>query len=136
MLPLMRPAPRIGLVLVVTALWTTACPHTARAGNDEGVLVGNDAALTGGAVAATVEDGNALHHNPAGIGWATSDQVDGSASLFVLRRFRIDDFIQPEGQPNEDAAVTALDSVPSSLSYTRRVRPGPSIALGVFVPQQ
>lgn len=132
----MRPALRIGLLLLVAAVSATACPRTAHAGNDEGIPVGNDAALTGGAVGATVEDGNALHHNPAGIGWAASDQVDGSASLFVLRRFRIDDFIQPEGQPNEDAAVTALGSVPSSLSYSRRLRPGLSIALGVFVPQQ
>ena len=78
----------LGSVLFVSSC-SLAMLHTARAraGNDDGVLVGNDAAVMAGAVTATVVDGSALWYNPAGLAAARVDTVDVSGSAFVLRSY-------------------------------------------------
>jgi hypothetical protein len=52
------------------------------AGNDDELFVGNQAALMGGAVSATVSDLSATWYNPAGLGNAERDQVDVSATVY------------------------------------------------------
>ena len=45
---------------------SAALTNVAHAGNDDGVLIGDEAVLTGGAVTATTDDGSSIWYNPAG----------------------------------------------------------------------
>ena len=47
-----------------------ALASSARAGNDDSMLMGNDAVISGGAVAATTTEAMALWYNPAGLAGA------------------------------------------------------------------
>ena len=50
-------------------------------GNNEGILVGGHAALTGGAVTATIADGSAAWYNPAGLAKMARQSFDLNASV-------------------------------------------------------
>ena len=104
-------------------LWVAvllALPLRARAGNDDGILLGNDAALTAGAVVATVNDGSALWYNPAGLAMSTKDSIDVGASAFALRRYDMPGLIRADGGSGGDASFTEIVSIPSALTYVRR----------------
>lgn len=116
---------------ILCATWSSV----ALAGNEDGVPVGNEAALRGGAVVSTVSDSSALYHNVAGIGWADTNKVDGSGSLFVLRLYDYPELIRPEGADPEGGRTVALDSIPSSIGFVRAMG-NLRLGLGVFVPQQ
>ncbi len=119
------------LVVVVALLCTTRSAH---AGNDEEMLVGNEAALTGGAVAATISDGTALWHNPAGLATVDRDKLDVSTSAFVVRFYSMPNLITT---PTESASGSTSEfvTVPTALSYVRRLSDRTRLGLGIFVPQ-
>jgi hypothetical protein len=50
------------------AIASTLVAASARAGNDDELFVGNRAAMSAGAVSATVGDSSAIWYNPAGLG--------------------------------------------------------------------
>jgi hypothetical protein len=106
----------------------------ARAGNDDSILLGNDAALVAGAVVSNANDGSALWYNPAGLARAGQDSVDVGASAFALRRYKIPSFLRAEGGRGGDASFTEIVSIPSALTYVRRW--GSSVVgLGLFASQ-
>lgn len=76
---------RVAIAGILCATWSSV----ALAGNDDGVPVGNEAALRGGAVVSTVSDSSALYHNVAGIGWADTNKVDGSGKPFRPASLRL-----------------------------------------------
>ncbi len=108
---------------------------SAHAGNDDGVLVGNDAAVMAGAVTATVVDGSALWYNPAGLAAARVDTVDVSGSAFVLRTYNAKGLLSGSDGSHGDAKVTEIVSVPSALTFVRKLAPGLIAGAGLFVPQ-
>ncbi|MFT7579281.1 MAG: opacity protein-like surface antigen [Myxococcota bacterium] len=108
------------------------------AGNQHSYALGNDAALTGGAVGATTSDGAALWYNPAGLGANMRDSVDLSGSAFVLRFLDIPDVVQttlPSGVITRGLSGSDLLAVPSAIAYVRHLAPGLSLAFGLFVPE-
>ncbi len=119
----------LGFSLSALALLPTAV----RAGNDDGVLIGNPAAMTGGAVVATVDDGSALWYNPAGIGRVTTDSADVTASVMALRYYRSPDLVRGVGTEAAEDVVEFL-SIPSALSYVRPLSETVHVGLGVFSP--
>ena len=120
---------RSGL-LMAALLMLPALP--ARAGNDDEILLGNDAALMSGAVVASVDDGSALWYNPAGLGHAGRDSVDVGASAFALRRYNYPSMLRVEGGRDGDANFTEFVTIPSALTYLRRFGRGVVGSLGLF----
>jgi hypothetical protein len=108
----------------------------ARAGNDEGIPVGDDAALTGNTVAAVVSDGSSLFYNPAGLARAPRDQIDVSASATIVRVYRLPGLVTAAGGERGNGSFTELVSVPSALAYVRAVGPRLTLGVGLFVPER
>lgn len=110
-------------------------PSAARAANDDGVLIGNEAALSGGAVTAIASDGNALWYNPAGVASVHRDTVDVNGSVFILRRYRASPLIEADTGEAVDGKVTELVSVPNGLSYVRPAGDRVHLGYGIFVSE-
>jgi hypothetical protein len=126
----MRSAPfLLALSLVVLA------PRRARAGNDDELLAGNEAAMMGGAVSAFVADASAAWYNPAGLGAITRSQIDVSGTVYTLRFSSTPKFIELTTGESEDASVSEFVSIPTQIAYGRLLVPGVTLGLGYFVPQ-
>ncbi|MEZ4439827.1 MAG: hypothetical protein R3B72_12100 [Polyangiaceae bacterium] len=111
----------------------------ARAGNQEAVFLGNQAAMSGGAVVAWVNDGGAPWYNPAGLATIEGTSVDLSASAFVLRHYLLPGAAQTrlsQGLLQKDASFTEVVSVPAALTVMRRLSDHVAGGLAVFVPYQ
>jgi hypothetical protein len=132
-----RSAPVLQLALSLCAALVLTCLVTPRAhaGNDEGILVGGHAALTGGAVTATIGDGSAAWYNPAGIAHATQQTLDINASVYGVGLLRAKPFVSFEGGESAEAKTTDWQLIPSALSYTRQVKPKLVGAFSIIVPK-
>lgn len=123
----------------VIALALVACSlsREASAGNDESVFLGNQAAMSGGAVVAWVHDGGAPWYNPSGLAKIDRTSVDLSASAFTLRHYELPDAartVEATGLRSEDASFTEVVSVPAAFTLMRSLDDGVAGALSVFVP--
>lgn len=130
---------RLAALGLATLGLATLPARPAEAGNQEAVFLGNQAAMSGGAVVAWVNDGGAPWYNPAGLATIQRTSVDLSASAFVLRHYALPDAARTtiDGQPiAEDASFTEVVSVPAALTVMRKLTDELSGALAVFVPYQ
>lgn len=107
----------------------------AYAGNDDEILVGNQASLTGGAVSAVVSDSSATWYNPAGLGAVDADQIDVNGSCYTLRSYTAPGFITSTTGEEHAASVTEFVSMPTQIAYVRRLTENLTLGLGYFVPQ-
>lgn len=120
--------------LLAIASTLLGLPRHARAGNDEGILVGGQAALTAGALTATVSDGSASWYNPAGLARIEGDTVDINASVYgvsVISSERL--FTLPDGT-HAEAAAKNWQLIPSALSYVRQLNERTVAAFSVIIP--
>jgi hypothetical protein len=107
----------------------------AHAGNDDGVLVGNQAIITGGAVTSIVSDGASAWYNPAGLGLSSRNQLDVTGSAYGLNIYKTDAlFVGPDGQ-TANAGVTDWVLVPSLMSFVREVSDDLVGGLAIFIPR-
>jgi hypothetical protein len=123
------------LLVAGTAMWC----GTAAAGNQDSFALGNEAALTGGAVTAVAGDSGAAWYNPAGLATLRSNTVDVSASAFVIRERSVPNALEtslPFAELSQDLSSLDILSVPSALVWVRELDQGLSAAFGVFVPVQ
>lgn len=129
-----RRAQEIGwcAVLASLAIWT---PGVARAGNDEGVLIGNEAAMTGGAITAVTSDGAAMWYCPAGIAAVTRGQIDVSGSATQLRIAETAALLSSAttGQ-HADGGYLEVIGIPSAVALVRRLDTRLAIGFGIFTP--
>ena len=124
-----------GLTMLALVLTTSALASPARAGNDEGILLGNEAAMTGGAVGAIIGDGTGVWYNPAGIALVVRDQVDVSGSATMLRIGQAGAFFRTSSGAAASGDYFELLAVPSAVSLVRPIDCRTNFALGIFVPQ-
>lgn len=123
---------RFGPLIALLVLLPSA---TAYAGNEDEFLVGNDAALRGGAVLATVRDGGAVWYNPAGIANVQRDQLDVTSSVYSLRLYRSPNFMSSVQGASTDLSVSEFITAPSQVSYVRPLSDDVSLGLGYFAPR-
>jgi hypothetical protein len=121
-------AGRVALALCLVA-------GRAAAGNEDELLLGNDAALSAGAVTATVADGSALYYNPAGLARGERDSVDVTASAFVIRRYQLPQLLSAPTGERASGDFIEIVSAPTALSYVRRLSPRLAAGVAVFVPR-
>lgn len=113
----------------------------ALAGNDDSFFQSNEAAMSGGAVAATGTGAGQLWYNPGALAVGEGNRIELSGSLFALRFRQLDPYMAIEGPDgsvvasNSERSVAFL-SVPSALSYTRRLGRRVRAGVGVFVQAQ
>ena len=110
---------RIGGIL---AAWLVLGAATAYAGNDDEILVGNQAAMAAGAVTATVASSAALVYNPAGLmGSSDENHLDATATLYGLRRYSTDQLLALPANATDGEHVNEILVVPSTLGYVREL---------------
>ncbi|MET0286746.1 MAG: hypothetical protein ABW352_19855 [Polyangiales bacterium] len=106
----------------------------AHAGNDDGILVGGQAALVGGAVTAITDDGAAAWYNPAGLARITRHSFDINASAYGLAVQRAERIFELPGGQTSDARMIDWQLVPSALAYSRVLSERVVGSVGVFIP--
>lgn len=131
----MRASAVLTTVVVGCALQPWA-PSLAHAGNDEGVLIGNEAAMTGGAVSAVTSDGSAMWYDPAGIAAVTRGQLDLSGSATVLRIAETPSLLSSATTGRAaDGGYLEVIGIPSAVTLVRLLEPRLAFGFGIFTPQ-
>ena len=110
-------------------------PRAARAGNDDELLVGNQAAMLGGAVIAPVNGSSATWYNPAGLGSVDRDQFDISATVYTLRSYTVPKFLATPSGAYANGSVTEFVVAPTQIAYVRRLSDKTALGFGYFVPK-
>ncbi len=107
----------------------------ARAGNDDQLSVGGEAAIYGGAVTATVSDGAAGYHNPAGLSQSQRNQLDASITAVGFRFYTTPELLR--AATGEHAGVTMMELVlvPTAGTFTRRLSDKVVVSFGIFSPR-
>lgn len=124
----------VGALVALTAL-SVASP--ARAGNADTFPLGNDAALLAGAATAGAHGAAATWYNPARIALGEADDVDVSASAYLLRFGGTPALQAGEGNSATRTKLVSLDlnAVPTVIALRRRIF-GLDIGAGLFVPSR
>jgi len=124
--------PRAWLI-PLAATWLSS--SVAYAGNDDGVLVGGQAALTGGAVTATISDGTAAWYNPAGLAQLQRPSLDLNASVYGFNWISAQDLLTVPDGTQKGATVIDWVLLPAALSYSRVLSPRVVGSFGIFIPK-
>ncbi len=110
----------------------------ARAGNFASFPMGNEAAMTGGAVYATTADAAALYYNPSGLAAIDRSSLDASATAVSLRSASFPGAVRATSSAftvEGDARNNVFLSVPSTLIVAKRLSPRLGFAAGLFIPR-
>ncbi|MFN9813979.1 MAG: hypothetical protein ACK6CU_30595, partial [Deltaproteobacteria bacterium] len=115
---------RLSLHLAFVTLVLAGGAPVARAGNEEGVLIGNEAAMSSGAVTANIDDGTAVWFNPAGLAHVTRTQLDASGSATQLRLAETPELLSSASGASADGGYYELNGIPSAVTGARQLEPG------------
>lgn len=120
-----------------TLVATLAAPRPARAGDGDVPTLGNEAAMSAGAVVAAGRGVGMAWYNPAGLGANTRARIETSSDAFVLRLHRVDGGIVtglPDAERASDIRSREIVIIPGATVWAFRVAPRVSLALSLFVP--
>ena len=107
------------------------------AGEGEVPTLGNEAALSAGAVVATGRGVGMAWYNPAGLGANRRARIETSSQAFVLRLHRVDGGVAtglPDGERADDIRSREIVIIPGATVWAFRVADHVSLALALFVP--
>jgi long-subunit fatty acid transport protein len=117
----------------------TLAAGSARAGNADSQLIGNQGALSGNAVTAVVSDAGAAWHNPAGLAHLERSVLNMSATAIGFRSYVMRDSLEvalPDGNRKYDLRHTEMVASPSAIVVVRKLSPDLTFALGLFLKAQ
>lgn len=123
-------------VRVVAALLTLA-PRVAWAGDGDLPTIGNEAAISAGAVVAAGRGPGMAWYNPAALGANRRAKIETSSQAFVLRLHRVDGGEVtglPDGERKSDIRSREIVIIPGATVWAFRVADHVSLALSLFVP--
>lgn len=109
---------------------------TARAG-DEQPLLGNEAAMSAGAVVASGSGVGMAWYNPAGLASIRRARVEMSTEAFALRILTVDRGLStslPDRVAGRDLSSREVVVVPGASVWAFRITPKATAAISVFVP--
>lgn len=112
---------------------------SARGGNADSQLIGNQGALSGNAVTAVANDAGAAWHNPAGLALLEHSSVSLSATALGFRSYvmrRSLEVALPDGNRTYDLRHTEVVASPSAIVAVRKISPDVTGALGLFLKAQ
>lgn len=134
----MRPMSCLRPVCGVAALVSSLlCMRTARAGEGDLPMLGNEAAISGGAVVAAGRSAAMAWSNPAGLGANQHAHFEASGQLFMVRLRRIPAGLTtelPDATRSNTMNSRELFVVPSATVIARRLGRRTNAALALFVP--
>lgn len=111
------------------------CARIASAGNDDQLPVGSEAALYGGAVLATVSDGAAGYHNPAGLARNDRNQIDATITAVGLRLYSDRSLLQGASGELAGGTTSEIVIIPTATTFTRRFSKTVVGSFGIFSPR-
>lgn len=129
--------PARGWSVAVLAGALALVPRLAAGSGGSAPMLGNEAALTGGALVAAGRGGSMAWYNPAGLAVNRHGRVEATAQLFGLRARRISRGLVtelPDGPHSSAIRSRDLLVVPNSTVWIFRAGPRASVALSMFVP--
>lgn len=109
----------------------------AGAQNADGVLLGPEASLTGGAVLATTHDAAGAYYNPAGLAGMSGSSLQFSGSAYQVSALRLRSFVRtnlPWTTVDQTLSTSDWATLASVAAYGFRISPALGVALGVWVP--
>jgi hypothetical protein len=106
--------------------------NEASAGNSEDAVAGTDAALTGGAVVATVRTGAALWFNPAGVAGLDLRSFGLTGSLYSVSIVKAPGVLGLESGEETGANQLSLGAVPRALTFALALSPKLRLGFGFF----
>jgi hypothetical protein len=127
---------RVGGVACAAALGLA--PRAAWAENREINPLGNEAALSGGAVVALGRDTGSIYYNPAGLGAVRRTQFNLSTQALQLRArvipYAVTALLDHGARDGATLSSFQLLLMPSSLAVTRHLGRGVTVGVGYFAP--
>lgn len=128
---------RVALAVPLGLAVSAFTAREASAGNLDTFMLGNDAAMMGGAVTATARGSTGIWYNPAGLDGAKFHSVDVSFNAYAIHFGGSPDLTVDESKGGSRQKLTNLDisPVPTALAYTRRFG-GWQVGAGLFVPNR
>lgn len=128
-------SPVRALLAALVALAAILPSSRASAGNGDGVLLGNQAATSGGAVRAVVNDGSAIWYNPAGLAAINRTSVDMSGNVIQIRAAEEPGLLSATNGDTSNGGYLELVSIPAAATLARQLEPGLTLGLGLFAPR-
>jgi hypothetical protein len=110
-------------------------PTAALCGNARSFLLGDEAAMTGGAGVAIARDSGAIWYNPAGLGGLHYGRMELTATAYKLKLRRIERFVEvqlPGGTIQQDMNVNTFGAVPTSLVFVRNINDDISFGIALY----
>lgn len=105
--------------------------------NADGILLGTEATLTGGAVLSTTRDAAGAYYNPAGLAALPAATLQVSGSAYRLSYFQLHNFVHvtlPWTRIDQTQKILDWSAVPSVAAYGFRISSRVGAAFGVWLP--
>jgi len=120
-------------VAILTVLFVR--PLAARAGNDDALPIGLDAAQAGAAVTAISTGGAAGYYNPAGLAASVAPTLDANLNAYGVRLYRVPRLL--EGPAGRSSGVRVFDTVivPTLFAHVMRLNFRWVASGGIYIPK-
>lgn len=123
-----------GWRFVTSVLLLLFFEERAVAGNDEGIPIGIEASLLGGAVTARVSEAGAAWYNPAGLAHSDRTTVNLNVSVYGIDIRTNKSLIITPDDTHAEAKFINWKLVPSAFGVVRQVTEDLNVAVVMFVP--